>query len=92
MKLGTSTFCDFSWPTKFDDPGWNNVCMMMGFNLYSAWLRVSDWYPASGRDLQKCFYAQEKASKAVIEQVSVKYRIEVRLGLELESCRIRFHN
>jgi hypothetical protein len=40
---------DYSW-TKMapgnDDPNlWNNYCMMMGFDLYAAYIRSASWYP-----------------------------------------------
>lgn len=50
---------EYSWPPKAPtgDPQieaiWDNYCMMMGFDLYAAALRVSDWYPPTKTEGEK---------------------------------------
>lgn len=45
----------YSWRKASDVPSdqlpaWNNYCMMMGFDVYGAWLRTSPWWPLSALD------------------------------------------
>jgi hypothetical protein len=64
----TSETHDFSWPVHRDtDDIWNNYCMMTGFDLYGAWLRVSDWYPRRGRETADGKKQQENGCNGAAE-------------------------
>jgi hypothetical protein len=56
-KVWRSGETHYKWPTgpadKSDEGVWKNYCMMMGFDVYGAWLRTSPWWKGATEEGEK---------------------------------------